>query len=377
MKKILLLVITAIFSLAVAMPVSAVHLEPYPGVSLDFYATNNFSTEYKFTDNATGEDTEELQWDLSNTFGAFAKTGNFSGKWELGFKQNTGRTDGGVYSRLLYGTYAFNDKLKLTMGQTYFPNFWWPIGSETKEGNTGTGYGASQDARTPMIRIDYGPAYILAARVFESGLSISDADTTRTLPKLMAGFDTTINGNKVGAGVGYQTHDIKSVSLGLDDEVTSWTVFVHGQAPVTDTVTLKSQIFYAQNIPQFGIYGHGTLTTTGPAETSADAQMNGNQIEDSSTIAGFINAHVKISGGNAIFAGYGYSQSENDLVSNGGKNKKQEYYAGAQITVYEIKEAGIKMYVVPEIHMFDYMDDASGTDEGSDLYAGARWKLKF
>ncbi len=384
MKKIFLFLIVGIVSISLAVPAMALHLEPYPGVKLEFYATNNFSTEYTSTDRKdTGKDKDELQWDISNTFGAFASVGNFSGKWELGFQGPAHlRTNGGIYSRLLYGTYAFSNKLKLTMGQTYFPNFWWPLGSETKEGNTGTGYGASQDARTPMIRIDYGPVYIIAAKVNESvpptvKAADSHTDTTRKLPKLMAGFDTSVGKHKVGAGVGYQTHDIESSALDLNTEVVSWTAFVHGQFQVTDALTLKSQVIYAQNIPQFGIFGHGSLTTTGPAEKSADAQLDGDRIENSDTFAGFINAFYKIDSAKQVFAGYGYSQSKNDLVNDGEKNAKQEYYAGAQITVYEIPEYGVKMYVVPEFHVFDYMDDEFDKDEGSDTYIGARWKLKF
>ncbi len=379
MKKNLLFVMTLTITLALAMPAMAFHLEPSPGLTFDFYATNNFQTEYRFTDREdSANDEEELQWDISNTFGAMMKYKNFVGKLEMGFKFADNNDD--IYSRLLYGTYSFNDTFKLSMGQMYDPNYWWTY-SNTKAGNAGTGYGIAQSPRTPQIRVDIGPAYVIAARVFEStpatvSAAASDVSTVRKIPRMMVGFDTSIDRHKVGAGIGYNSHTLESATLSMDTTLESWIAFVHGQVSITDNIFLKSQVFYAQNAPQYGLYGHGSRNYTGTNETSAEAQWDGSDgIEDSKTWAGFLHVKAKLGDGKAIFAGYGYSSSENDMVNGGEKNPKQEYYVGGEIDVYESGAA--KMYVVPEIHMFDHMDDESGNDEGSDLYAGARWKLKF
>ena len=75
-----------------------------------------------------------------------------------------------------------------------------------------------------------------------------------------------------------------------------------------------------------------------------------------------------------VEAGYGYVQSELDM-SGAGKDDAQSYYLNAVIPIAEGN--GAKLTVVPEIGVIDYMEDASGVDEGSATYFGAKWQLDF
>lgn len=390
MKKLPLFLTVCLLTLALSAPAMAFHMEPIPGAALDFYASIGLSTESRstnysdFQEDAGKEDTTVYGMDHSSVFGAQMKHGNFFGKFEIGFTNfassynikvvdnNISAYTDTVYARLLYGTYKFNDIFALTVGQAYNPFYFW-TNSESVNGNAGTGYGNGYDQRAPMIRLDIGPAYLIAEKVFEVNPPSVGATATSTkakMPKVCAGFDTKIDKHLVGAGVEYQSYlASNSAAADLKDErLTSWVAFAHGQMQVIDKLYLKSQIYTGQNTLQIGETGSAPYGPTFGAKVNSD----GDGFDNTRTTAGYLLAQADF-GQVRPFAGYGYSVSNNDQYDN--KDAQQEYYVGAAVDVWKSEHA--RLYAVPEIHVFDKMKDSNGEKEDKITVVGARWKLAF
>jgi hypothetical protein len=75
-----------------------------------------------------------------------------------------------------------------------------------------------------------------------------------------------------------------------------------------------------------------------------------------------------------VEAGYGWTQSQLD-TSGAGKDKAQAYYLQAVIPLLE--KNGIKLTVVPEVGVLDFMKDADGIKQGKETYGGAKWQCDF
>ena len=365
-------------AIAFAIPASAmIYFEPTPDLGIDFYASIGLATEYDITNysdyqkNAapTLKDTSVLDFYHSSVFGMSAKSGKLYVKWEVGF-ENYEDYALSIYSRHLYGAYAFSDDLKLTIGQTFNPSFWYTY-SSARSGYAGMGHGAMFDQRTPQIRLDIGPAYLIAEKTWtRSGIPGLDNESTEVkLPKLYVGFDKKIAKHAVGAGITYNTYNVTdktTAGMNLDEKsLAAWAAFVHGLVQVTDDISLKSQVYYAQNAPQLGISS---------IEEEADALVNsaGNGFDNTKTIAGFLSAQADM-GKVKPFAGWGYASHDNSQYDK--KDSSMEYYVGAVIDVWEHKYSNAT--VVPEIHVWDRLKDRNGNEEETLMTVGARWYVSF
>ena len=395
MKKICLLMIIGILTVVLAAPAIAYQLEPLPGLITNFYASIGVSTEYQtttYSDDQTDEDTSEFVFNHSSVFGMSAKKGNVFVKWEIGMQNYAGEFDidtseesvdhtNTVYARHLYATYAFDETLKLTIGQKFNPSFWYTF-TQSRSGYASLGHGALYDRITPQIRLDIGPAYLIAEKTWTNNKAkeviagsldeLTDADETIEvkIPKIYVGFDTKIDKHAVGAGVTYNSYGLSYTTAGtagdLDDEnLVSWAAFVHGQVQVTDDIFLKSQVYYAQNASQLGIVGiedeAGVMVTT-----------DGDKFDNTKTVAGYIFAKADL-GTFRPFAGWGYASHDNDQYAK--KDTSMEYYVGCEIDVWKAEFANA--YIVPEIHVWDRLQDRNGDEEETLTVAGVRWLVSF
>ena len=77
-----------------------------------------------------------------------------------------------------------------------------------------------------------------------------------------------------------------------------------------------------------------------------------------------------------VEAGYGFVSSKMD-ESGAKKNEAQNYYLNATIPVAQNAAKTASFMIVPEVGVYDYMKNASGTDQGKALYAGAKWQVDF
>lgn len=382
MKKILLFMTICVLSLALTSPAMAFNWTPTPGVDLGIYGNIGISTEYHNTDEPVDDDTSEYISNNSSTLGAVVKAGNFDGKWELGFLNynshkhdkegspdwdgDTANGSGSIYARIIKGTYAFNEMFKLTVGQQLNPSFWW-CNANAKDGSSCVGFGSLFDGFNPQIRADYGPVYVVFNKPYTDG-NVVDADdeTTAKIPKVYVGFDKKIDKHAIGAGAGYNSYEITAGSLDKK-AVASWVAYVHGQFQVTDSIYLKSNIYYAKNGKQFGIFSLD--------DTSGATDDGTGDFYNAKTIGAYIQAKADF-GKFRPFVGYGMiSQDRKDDPAVTDIDKRQEYYIGTDIDIWKTDQANL--VVGPEIHVFDEMDDETGSKDAKTTVISARWKLSF
>ena len=77
-----------------------------------------------------------------------------------------------------------------------------------------------------------------------------------------------------------------------------------------------------------------------------------------------------------VEAGYGFVSSEKD-TSTAKKDKARNYYLNATIPVAQNVLKTASFFIVPEVGVYDYMKNASGSDQGKALYAGTKWQVDF
>jgi hypothetical protein len=315
-----------------------------------FYGSSRMSTFWTETDFDSADD-EDLEWyqQGNSRIGANVKAGDVFGKFEYGT---------GINLRQLYGEWDFGAG-KLLVGQTYTPvNIFvsnMVYGGDTDLLNSGGLYGGRQD----MIRFRFGSLDVAFVEVNTAGLSgFAAADTDTTIPKLearylfkAAGFSAELNG-------GYQTYEVIDAADNGED-VDSWVLGFGAKLPLGPAY-FKGNIYYGQNTGNYGLWQLG----------ASAAAWDGTDIVDNETLGFALVAGFKMSDMVTFEAGYGHLEHELDQ-SGADKDDTQTYYAQAVLSLAK------GVYIVPEIGVVDYLDNAAGNDEGDLTYFGAKWQINF
>ena len=410
MKKLLACLLTVCIVFVLSVPVMAEEntlenrvqiLENIWG-GLSFYGSARYDTFYEKSDSKfttagdtdkvtglvsgtpilTGPDQKELQYGLAGNsrIGVIMNRGEgLGGNVELCFKN-----DGSVTLRKGYGTYTF-DGVKLLIGQDYTPlsdfaynpKSKWNYSNQAFNGDNdlaGWGIIDDQDKRVPQIKVTWNGLQVALVEdryaSFPSGLkTATDATTQDVLPKLEARYrlSSDIYFGDIFGGV--NSYKIKSELADIDKTLTSYALGVGGGINL-DPAYVRGMVWTARNGKQMGLHQADaagvtfdtTPTTNNP--TIADDDLGW------ALIAG-VNIQKVI-----VEAGYGYVSSKMD-ESGAKKNDAQNYYLNATIPVAQNVVKTASFFIVPEVGVYDYMKNASGTDQGKALYAGAKWQVDF
>lgn len=406
MKKLVVCLLTICIVFVLSVPVMAEDntlenrvkiLENLFG-GLSFYGSARYDTFYeksdsKFTSDGdkvtglvsgtpilTGPDQKETQYGLaSNTrLGVVMDRGEgLGGNVELALKN-----DGSITLRKGYGSYTF-DGITLLIGQDYTPlsdfayssKSKWNYSNQAFDGdNDLAGWGVidDQDKRVPQIKIKWNGLQVALVEdryaIFPTGLKTTPTDATAQvlLPKLEARYRLTSDiyfGDIFG---GVNSYKVKSESLDIDKTLTSYALGVGGGINL-DPAYVRGMVWTARNGKQMGLHqADAAGVTFDPTDNSiiTDKDLGW------AVIAG-VNIQKVI-----VEAGYGIVSSKMD-ESGTKKNEAQNYYLNATIPVVQNAAKTASFFIVPEVGVYDYMKNASGTDQGKALYAGAKWQVDF
>ena len=350
MKKIALSLLVLTLVLFLAAPAMA-KFEPYGSVRMETY--------YVTDSPAVGDDDSTLIWDLQHNsrFGARMTTGDIRGRVELGLDPSGQETYGGnTYTRLIFGTVKVGGGT-LLVGQYYTP---YGLGSAQVvwTDNGFEGFGQLYDGRQPQFKftMDSG-LYFAAIKPKDTSVFTVPSDVDVILPKLAVGYDTKLNGTSLGGGVAYNSFDEEELISGFDETISSMLLYFHVKADLSG-VGLQANFGYGTNLTNFGI----------ASLPSGGAVIVGDDVEDTTTMAGYVQATIK-AGDTPINFGVGYASSDNDTYAD--PDAQMSYFVNATISIAD------NFFIVPEFSMFDYMDDETGAEENDVTWFGLKWQMNF
>jgi hypothetical protein len=338
-----------------------------------FYETSdkNFNDSYGMTD-LSGADSNTTRWGIAGNsrIGAKVKKGDFGGRVELGLKENQG-----IGTRLIYGTYSFND-VTVLFGQDYAPLGDWGNSNQVFSwDNDLAGFGIMDENRVPQIKISFkGLQVALVENIGANTCGLPGADGTTVLesktevlmPHLELKYSLATDkffGDVFG---GFNTYKVKfeDTSTKFDKTVNAYALGVNGGVTLSP-VYANAMVWMARNGKQLGL---NQANAAGALIDAATGDITNDKDLGFALVAG---ANIqKIT----VEVGYGYVQSKLD---EGGakKDEAQSYYVQAVIPIAEGN--GAKLSVTPEIGVIDYMKDATGAKQGKATYAGAKWQIDF
>ncbi len=357
MKKIALSLLVLTLALFLAAPAMA-DFNPYGSARMmTFYVTDS---------PAVGDDDKDTVWDLqgNSRIGAKFTTGDVAGHFEYGT---------GVNLRQLYGTVKLGGGT-LLIGQTYTP---YAYGSDqvANEDWGFDGFGDTYEGRKPQIvfTMDSG-LYFGAIKPEAAEVSATSAptpvvgaptpyfkpdtiDLDTTLPKLCVGYDTKLDGTSLGGGIAYNSFNEENLTTGFDESIDSMLLYFHVNADLGE-VSLKANFGYGTNLGNFGFTD----------EPSPGAVVVAGKVEDTTTMLGYVQATFK-AGDTPIKLGVGYASSDNDTYKD--PDAQMSYFVNATISLAD------NFFIVPELSMFDYMDDETGAEENDVMWVGVKWQMNF
>jgi hypothetical protein len=341
-----------------------------------FYGSSRLSTIYydKSKEVAgTNYDDQDMTWTTQTNarIGAKVKASDaVSGQFEY----QSGA--GAVGLRLMYGEYHFGGG-SLLVGQDYTPVDQILSGSigalayqitgtapvADGEGDALT-IGSFYESRKSQVKLKFGDFQLAFIQMNTTTAGVyTDADTT--IPKIEVNYTFKTDMFSITPYAGYNAVDMTNPA---NDNSISVDSFVIGAAGAVNfgPMSVKANLFWAQNPENYGRLN---------AALYDGAVINGTDTEDASCWGGQVILGFKANDMLAFEGGYSYDHNEVD-TSPGvtAENDPSHWYVQATITL----APGV--YIIPEVGMFDYGDNDTGTGStgrGDATYYGAMWKINF
>lgn len=348
---------------------------PAMAADWDFYGQARFTTFWHSTDSGDAEtdDVDNMDWGTqgNSRIGATVTVNDqLGGKFEYGT---------GVNVRQLYGTYAFNNGLKLLVGRG-----WTPLSTLYNNQVYGSDNGFANygdlSYREDMIRFSIGGfkvAFIDTGdgTVYE-GITVVDGVPTgtagagtfeKTLPKIEAKYTLALDSLQIDLAGGYSTIDYKS---GTVDESIDAYILQAGSAGSFGAFSYAGQIYIGQNVDNY----MGSLWGTQEGYPTSSAYLIGGEVYDSDSLGAYVQFGFTFTEMFACELGIGYVNSEVEVDNVTYETEAMSYYAQFPITL----APGV--FIVPEIGVIndiDYTADDADWDAGDKMYFGAKWQINF
>ena len=278
---------------------------------------------------------------------------------EIGGRFEYGTSNGSANIRLLYGMWNFG-KGTLLVGQNYTPIECHMISAITyKDDGALLSVGIPYESRLPMVQIKMGNLTLAAVQPYNvNALGVTERDIDTYIPKLEAAYNVkadNINITLFGGTNIFKVEDENEHNY----EIYSGIAGVRALATI-DALYINGCLFGALNAGDYGFRFDG----------GADhSEIKDGDVENSTTFGGTGVMGYKLSDKMVVEGGASYVQHDVDSA----KDPDGTMLLYAQVRLFPHPS----VCIVPEIGYIDYMDDASGADEGALMYAGAKWQINF
>ena len=219
--------------------------------------------------------------------------------------------------------------------------------------------GIPYESRLPMIQVKMGNLTLAAVEPYSvNALGVIERDIDTYIPKLEASYDMKWDHIKLTLFGGTNIFKVEDTDE-HNYEIYSGLAGIRAMATV-DALYVNGCLFGALNAGDYGFRFDG----------GADhAEIKDGDVENSTTIGGAGVVGYQMSDNIAVEGGGSYVQHDVDSA----KDPDGTMLLYAQVRVFPHPS----VCIIPEIGYIDYMDDASGADEGALMYAGAKWQINF
>ena len=332
--------------------------------NVDFYGSARLGYWYQMMDKdmTGGESRINMQFSLNSTskLGADFDFDKFMGKTEFGFGNN-------VYLRLLYGKLDLGN-LSLLVGQDYTgfnlansacQNTSILLGYE----NMLIGYGAAYDGRQPMIKVIMNNGLYFSftnpRKIDAIGLGTGAIDAI--IPKINLGFNFKNDNLELYPTLGFNMSKYNKDfnGAGRDESVMAY-VFATTFKIKLQNLIVKGQVNYGQNENNYGI------TTSTVANAGWDQAKE--KIINATTLGGYLQLCYAL-GNNKIKFGGGYITTSADYLNDA--DTGMSVFLQGNFSLHK------NVSLVPEVGLFNNMEDGYGNKEGSEIYFGTKLQMDF
>jgi hypothetical protein len=334
----------------VIFAIVAMIASPAMAAEWNFFGSARMSTFRDSFSADNADDIDNTTWALqgNSRIGANVKAGDVTGAFEYGT---------GVNVRKLYGEWNFGAGA-LLVGQTYTPANFFPSNQVWGGDADLLPYGGIYRGRHPMIQLKFGTfklAFVSPDAVSDLGTGVG---TEATFPQIEASYKFKTDMFYVDVFGGYQTYELRDAQgLDVDSYIAGANLgLTFGPASIMGGAWL------GKNTGPYGMW----------VESADDPVLNaaGTEIIDNDLFGWLAVVNFKANDMLSFEAGYGHVETELD-VDAAQADDTDSYYVNAVITF----APGV--FIVPEIGMVDYQDDAAGADQGDNTYFGAKWQINF
>jgi hypothetical protein len=369
--------------------VFAVLLLAAPAMAADwsFYGSQRIGTWYLDRDygdvnvNGQGDDqATQMYFQGNSRLGAKVKADKVTGQIELALGQGGDGGDTAVSTRRAFGTWKFSDMAFLKVGKDYSPvtdfisNQWFDADSDLL-GN-GNFYGRRPAGLTLGIgdfEIAFlAPSYGADVGTTATGINGSTGgDPDSYIPRFEAGYMLKLGAGYIKPFAGFQYYKVEDTGLGNVTDTLDVYSYVVGVSTSWNigAFSLGGQVSYGMN--EGAVTGWSTGSNA-RAVSSPYLKAGGDDIADVYTLQAMIVPALKFTDTLRFEAGFGWRQDNADGAP--GPSQKDELwvaYLQAMITM----APGV--FLCPEVGYYDFMDGVSGSDQGNQWYAGAKWQIDF
>jgi hypothetical protein len=368
----------------IILAIAALALIASPALAVDwnFYGSSRMVTWYvsddlgDFSTAAGDNDDTEFRWgsngQQNSRFGAKVKGENVSGAVEIQMRGDSGGDPFGtqtVESRILYGQWDFGAG-KLLVGKAYTPISQFISGQAFDEDLGLVTIGAMYGNRIPGFQLSFGGLTVAILQpntnqVANAAGVATTGDVDDSLPKLEAKYGMSFDMFNFAVRGGYQHYQIEGpVGILTDDvDVDSWILGADagvnfGPAYVKGAISIGQNTADAAWSSFYNGNGGATLNAVGDDVDDTDMFMF-------ALVGGF-----KFTDQVSFEVGGGWRQNDPD-IAGAKEDEAWVVYAQAPISL----APGV--WVIPEIGYFDYEKNAADQNEGSTMYAGAKWQIDF
>lgn len=283
----------------------------------------------------------------NSRLGANFSTNGVTGKAELGISPSD------VNLRLLYGKVTKGD-YAITIGQDY--TGFTAYGDQVYDDDLNfIYYGLFYDGRLPLVRLTYNDRYHIMF-VTPKEVDVTELGGLQTLvPKVNLAYEYTDSKFyfAASAGININQYNEDYNAAKLDDMILAYAGTFTGKYDF-GKVNILGQLSYGVNVANYGIY-----TITNSAIVYDDVN---NSFEDTNTLGGLM-----ILSSDILTGGVSYVQSSNTLWSD--DDTAMSAFIQKKVSISE------NLFLVPEVGLFDHMENHAGVAEGMKIYGGMKIQL--